>query len=212
MSTSSETASEPTQAIIDEFVGNAHGNFERVRELLEQYPAVLNANASWTETAIEAAAQVNRADIAQYLLAAGAPLEICTAAVLGQRERVAALLDADPGRAQATGAHGIPVLYFPTVGNHQAIAELLLARGADVNAGAGGTTPLHGAALFDRADMATWMLEHGADPNARNSEQQTPLRVALDRDHGAVAQALRAHGATEGEQPPTSQGEAGGMK
>ena len=187
-------SAEPTQAIIDEFVGNAHGDLARVQAILAQYPAIVNASASWRETAIEAAAQVGRADIADVLLAAGAPLAICTAAVFGKADVVARLLQDDPGQARTTGAHGIPALYFPVIGNHQAIADLLLAHGAEVNAGAGGTTPLHGAALFGRAEMAAWLLAHGADANSHNREGKTPLQVALDRNHDAVAAVLRAHG------------------
>jgi hypothetical protein len=62
------TNTEPTQELINDFVGNAHGNFDRVKALLEQYPSLINANASWTETAIQAAAQVGNVEIAEYLL------------------------------------------------------------------------------------------------------------------------------------------------
>jgi uncharacterized protein len=184
---------EPAQPTIDEFVGAAHGDFERVRSLLTAYPALLNARATWDEAALGAAAQMGRTDIAEYLLAAGAPLDICTAAMLGWGERVAALLDADPALAGATGAHGIPVLYFPVIRGHTGIAELLLARGADVNAGAGGTTALHGAALFGQPEMARWLLAHGAEAGARDYEGKTPLRVAEERDQAEVAAILRAH-------------------
>lgn len=187
-------STEPTQEIVDEFVGNAHGDLARVQAILAQYPSIVNASASWSETAIEAAAQMGRADIADLLLAAGAPLAICTAAVFGMADVVARLLAGDPAQARATGAHSIPALYFPVIGNHQSIADLLLVHGAEVNAGAGGTTPLHGAALFGRAEMAAWLLAHGADPNSRNYEDKTPLQVALDREHAAVAEVLRAHG------------------
>lgn len=188
-----ETA-EPPQEIVDEFVGNAHGDLARVQAILARYPGIVKASASWRETAIEAAAQMGRQDIADVLLTAGAPLDICTAAVFGKTDVVAQMLHDDPTQARATGAHGIPALYFPVIGNHQAIADLLLAHGAEVNTGAGGTTPLHGAALFGRAEMAAWLLAHGADPNSRNYEDKTPLQVALDREHAAVAEVLRAHG------------------
>ncbi|MCA1553614.1 MAG: hypothetical protein LC737_04465 [Chloroflexi bacterium] len=45
------------QSLVDEFVGVAHGNVTRVKELLQQHPALANANASWNETPIQAAAQ-----------------------------------------------------------------------------------------------------------------------------------------------------------
>ncbi len=188
---------QPAQSTIDEFVGVAHGDFDRVTALLAEYPALVHARATWDETALGAAAQVGRADIAQYLLAAGAPLDICTAAMLGQSERVAAMLDAEPAQAGATGAHGIPVLYYPVIRGHEDIAALLLARGADVNAGAGGTTALHGAALFGQPEMARWLLARGAHVNARDYEGKTPLRVAVERDQAEVAAILREHGGEE---------------
>lgn len=186
------------QPVIDEFVGVAHGDFPRLQELLTAHPGLLNADATWHETALEAAAQMGRVDIVEYLLAAGAPLDICTAAMLGRRADVAAFLAADPAAAHATGAHGSPVLYYPAIANHPAIAEDLLAHGADVNAGVGGNTPLHGAAMFGQAAMAAWLLDHGADPAARDSTGKTPLEVALDSNQAAVADLLRAHSPAPG--------------
>jgi ankyrin repeat protein len=191
------TPQTPDQPVVDEFVGNAHGNFARVRELLQEYPGVLNASATWHETAIEAAAQMGRADIARYLLDAGAPLDICTAAMLGQRDNVRALLEADPAQARATGAHGIALLYFPAIMGDVATAELLLAHGADANAGvAGAATPLHGAALFNQPALAEWLLDHGVQPSPADYEGKTPLAIAREREHAEVAAVLERYGAT----------------
>nr|MBI2904198.1 ankyrin repeat domain-containing protein [Chloroflexota bacterium] len=126
------TSPKPTQAIIDDFVGNAHGNFARVKELLDQYPSLVNANASWNETALAAAAQTGQKPIAELLLAAGAPMDICAAAMLGLTERVREFLHADPEAAHATGAHGIPVLYHAANRGNKDVAELLLAHDSDV--------------------------------------------------------------------------------
>jgi len=66
--------------LVQEFVGNAHGNKERVQELLEQEPALLQAAWDWGggdwETALGAAAHMGRQDIARYLLAQGARIDI----------------------------------------------------------------------------------------------------------------------------------------
>mgnify|MGYP003603946168 CR=1 FL=1 len=185
------------QDLIDEFVGNAHGNLARVQELLTQYPALLNAHASWDETALAAAAQVGRRDIAEYLLAAGAPLDICAAAMLGQIDAVTDFLRADPALAHATGAHGIPLLYHAAITNHIQVAGLLLTAGADVNQGRGVTTALHGAAQFDQASMAAWLLEHGADPSAHDREGQTPLEVATAAGHDTVVSLIQRYGARD---------------
>ena len=188
---------EPTQDIVDTFVGSAHGDFAKVKELLAQSPSLLNASASWVETAIEAAAQTGQVEIAEFLLEAGAPLSICTAAMLGHIERVAELLRADSNQANGQGAHGISVLYHAIIRGHTSIAQMLLDYGADVNAGAGGSPALHGAVMFNQPGPAEWLLAHGADVNILNYESRTPLKAALEMNREAVAEVLRAHGAKE---------------
>jgi ankyrin repeat protein len=189
---------ESAQDLIDEFVGVAHGDFARMKALLAEHPALLNARASFDETALEAAAQMGRRDMAEFLLAAGAPMDICTAAMLGLKERVEEFLRADPGQLKARGSHGIPAMYYPVITGHQDIAELLLAHGAEVNAGEGGSPPLHGAVMFGQVEMAVWLLAHGANVNVLNYERKTPLQVALDRGNTALADLLRQRGGTEG--------------
>ena len=185
---------EPKQALVDQFVGAAHGDLDTVKALLAQNPALLNRSASWGEVALGAAAQTGSRAIAEHLLAQGAPLDICTAAMLGRGETVAAMLPDEPGGANAAGAHGIPLLYHAAIGGHAEIAELLLAQGAAVNAGAGGSPALHGAVAFGRAEMVEWLLHHGADPNILNHENQTPAAAALARKQPEMAELLRAHG------------------
>ncbi len=181
----------PGQEIINEFIGAAHGDFKRVQALLEQYPSLINANASWTETAIQAAAQMGNAEIAEYLLAHGAPLDICTAAMLGMHSKVSELLAAEPAQAFARGAHGIPVLYFPVIRGYREIAELLLAHGSDVN-GEAGTTPLQGAVMFGQAGMLKWLLAHGANPQVKDYEGKTPLERAVEKGNAEIQEMLKA--------------------
>lgn len=185
------------QQVIDEFVGNAHGNFARVKELLAEYPAVLNAVASWRETAIGAATQMGHKDIAQFLLDHGAPLDIFTATIFGMTDRVKAFLQEDPGLVNATGPHGIPSLYYPGIHGTKDIAEILLDHGAQVNAGEGGYPPLHAAASFGQSEMAEWYLAHGANVNAPDYEGKTPLARAVERGHSDTAEILRRNGGTE---------------
>jgi ankyrin repeat protein len=155
---------ELTQSIVEECVGSAHGDLGRVRDLVERYPAVVNARAPWNETPIEAATQLGRTDIIEFLLSRGAPLDLFTACVLGRRDQVEAELDRDPERARAHGVHDLPILYFAAIGGQREVAELLLARGADVNDSVQAAAPIHGAVMGGSAEMVTWLLEHGADP------------------------------------------------
>ena len=183
--------------LIEDFVGNAHGNFARVKELLEGHPELLNTPAPWGETAIQAAAQMGNVPIAEYLIGKGAPVDICTATMLGLRDRVEAFLAADASQVKATGAHGIPLLYFPVIRGQREIAEFLLRRGAEVNAGASGVTPLHGAVMFAQVEMTRWLLEHGANPNLLNYEGKTSLKLAVEGAKGEIAAILRAGGGIE---------------
>src|SRR4030065_907104 len=181
----------PHQEIIDQFVGNAHGNLAVVKELLERYPSLINANASWTETAIEAAAQTGQVDIVNYLLDRGAEYDICTAAMVGNLDCVQEFIKEDTKLVNARGAHGIPLLYFTVIHARLDVAEFLLQQGADPNAASpGGITPLYSAVMFNQIKMAQWLLDHGADPNPKY-EDKTPLAIALEKEHTELIDVLK---------------------
>ncbi|HEU5423976.1 MAG TPA: hypothetical protein VFU72_10580 [Nitrolancea sp.] len=116
--------------LVQEFVGNAHGNLERVRELLRAQPALVNAAWDWGggdwETALGAAAHMGRRDIAAELLAHGARLDLFAAAMLGQVEIVRAILGAFPELRRASGPHGIPLLAHAQAGGEEAAAVVRL--------------------------------------------------------------------------------------
>ena len=116
--------------LVQEFVGNAHGNLERVRELLRAQPALVNAAWDWGggdwETALGAAAHMGRRDIAAELLAHGARLDLFAAAMLGEVEIVRAILGAFPELRRASGPHGIPLLAHAQAGGEEAAAVVRL--------------------------------------------------------------------------------------
>jgi len=187
----------PSQDMIDQFVGNAHGNLAKVKELLEQYPSIISANASWTETAVQAAAQTGQVDIVNYLVDHGAEYDICTAAMLGNLDCLEDFIAEDADTINARGAHGIPLLYFPVIHAKQAVAEYLLQHGADPNAAsADGITPLHSAVMFDQPKMAQWLLERGAEPNPKYNGK-TPLGLALEKNQADLVDVLRSQGGIE---------------
>jgi ankyrin repeat protein len=153
------------QAVIEECVGNAHGNLARVEELIGQYPAVVNARAPWNETPVEAATQMGNKPIIELLLRHGAPVDFFTACVLGRIEQVRTELAANPEQARARGVHELPPLYFAAIGGQPEVAELLLAAGTDVNAHCEAAAAIHGAVMGGSPDMVRWLIAHGADPN-----------------------------------------------
>jgi ankyrin repeat protein len=175
------------QPVVEELVGNAHGNLARVRELLDLNPAALNLRAPWNETAIEAAAQMGNKSILELLIERGAPVDFFTACVLGRMEDVQAELEADPSRVNARGVHDLPALYFAAIGGDRAIAELLLEGGADVNAKAESAAPIHGAVMGGSAEMVRLLLERGADPSLPDYQGRGARKLAEDMGRGEIA-------------------------
>jgi len=76
-----------------------------------------------------------------------------------------------------------------------AVAELLITKGADVNAkNKDGITPLHLAAAFGEKDVAEKLLARKAEVNARDNDGGTPLHYAVAQGREDVARLLRQHG------------------
>lgn len=114
--------------LVHEFVMNAHGDFNKVKSMLEAEPSLLNATWDWGggdfETALGAAAHTGQREIALYLLERGARLDIFAAAMLGELAIVQAILAIFPNAKDSDGAHGIPLLVHAKMGGEKAKAVL----------------------------------------------------------------------------------------
>lgn len=167
-----------SQAVIDECVGNAHGNLTRVRELVELHPGVVNARATWNETPIEAATQMGNRPMIEFLVERGAPVDFFTACVLGRTADVRRELEARPERARDRGVHELTSLYFAALGGHPEVAELLFAAGAGVNDRSPAAAPIHGAVIGRSVIMGRWLLDRGADPSLPDHEGRGARELA----------------------------------
>jgi ankyrin repeat protein/beta-lactamase regulating signal transducer with metallopeptidase domain len=87
-------------------------------------------------------------------------------------------------------------LHYAAVHGHRELAELLLSKGAEVNAkGNGGRTPLHNAARKGRREVVALLIAKGADVNAKQQNGRTSLHLAVDKGYKKVVKLLIAKGA-----------------
>lgn len=114
--------------------------------------------------------------------------------------QVQARLDARPDLVNAPSQrwHKTPLFYAVTYGVPKMI-DLLVARGADVNAAdVTGMRPLHSAAIWDKDEEAACLIAHGADVAAVDKFGDTPLHLAAIWGREDVAKVFLAHGASLG--------------
>lgn len=152
--------------------------------------------------------------------------KVFTAVAIGDRDRLKTLLEARPDLVNARNEEGDSLLLTAAYSGRKDVFELLLEKGAGVNVfeasalglsdrvgeflGADpslantyshdGWTPLHLASFFGRREVASVLLAHGADVNARSrstrfAKENTPLHAAAANKQIALAELLLAHGA-----------------
>lgn len=121
-------------ARVQSVVAASHGDFDRVRELVEEQPALAKASWDWGfgdwETPLGAASHTGRRDIADFLVAHGARPTIFSAAMMGDLPTVEAFLNANPGLHLLHGPHGISLVRHARVGGEDArpVLDFLLDR------------------------------------------------------------------------------------
>ena len=184
--------------LVRDFVIAGHGNLEKVRKMLEENPELLNASYAWSETdhetAIQGAAQVGSVLVAKYLLERGAPLEICTAAMLGRKDEVERRIRDNPENINSRGAHGIPLLPHAAWSRDLELVQYLFRNGAKD----GSSSALHNAVTRGDYDLVAWLSENATpDLNSKNFQGKTPLAVAIERQQKEIVQLLRQRGAHE---------------
>ena len=124
----SEAPPQLDPAKVQAFVAHAHGDFDAVRELLNEEPRLVNAAWDWGggdfESALGAAAHTGRKEIANFLLAKGSRLDLFAAAMLGKLDIVKAVILVFPDAIRTPGAHGIPLIAHAKMGGEDARAVL----------------------------------------------------------------------------------------
>jgi ankyrin repeat protein len=136
----------------------------------------------------------------EELLAGDPELDVFEAAAVGRAERLAELLDAEPGLVSAWAEDGFTPLHLAAFFRRPETARLLVERGALIDVVARNeelqVTPLQSAAAAREEETAALLLERGADPNAQQRGGFTPLHAAAQNGDEPLAELLLAHGAS----------------
>jgi ankyrin repeat protein len=153
-------------------------------------------------TPLTLAARRKAADIMAFLMERGASVSIVTAIHLGDRKRCAQELKRKPELVRLRDEEGTPLLHHAVEALQPQLVRLVLGHGGSTSdVDAKGETGLHRIADMRQvpqgpaAKMAGLLLDRGADPNARNWDDVTPLHQAVRARNIAVTKLLLAHGA-----------------
>jgi len=185
----------------DIFAAIERGDRARVEALARLDAACVNARNERGDSALLAAAYFGRRDILDLLIDRGAAVGLHEAAALGLKEPAVEHLRREPEAVNAYSHDGWTPLHLAAFFGHRDLAELLLERGADVNARsrsarfARENTPLHAAAANRQVAVAELLVARGADVNARDASGFTPLALAANSNSDLVMLLLMEHGA-----------------
>jgi ankyrin repeat protein len=174
------------------------GEFERVKAMVTANPTLIHARARTGESAILTAVYHQQKEIANLLVARGAPLTIFEACAAGELERVERLLEEDVLSVATFSDDGWTPLHLAAFFGHAKIVEALLARGADAlvrSHNHNGNTPLHAALAGNHKMVAGLLIGAGTDVNAADAGGWRPLHLAASNSNLDLMKQLIAQGA-----------------
>jgi len=167
------------------------GDVEQVKLLISK-GADVNAEDEEQKTPLHYAAKSGKMEVVQLLVEAGADVNVepgpLFVAVAKDHTTVAEYLIAHG--AVVNGGGGWTPLQEASYSSSIEMVELLIDKGADVNAGL--WTALHGAVSEGRRDIVELLIQKGADVNAG---PWTALHSAVNEGRKDIAEVLLANGA-----------------
>ena len=158
---------------LDIFEASAIGDTDRVRQIAENSPELVNSYGSDGFQPLGLACFFGHEEIASLLIASGAEIN-----------------------SHSNNPQQVMPLHSAVAGGHYEITRLLLENGAYVNSRQrGGFTPIHAAAQSGRPELVKLLVAHSADINVRAESGKSALDYARDGGHVEVMEYLRGRGA-----------------
>ncbi|HEX3526952.1 MAG TPA: ankyrin repeat domain-containing protein [Thermoanaerobaculia bacterium] len=159
--------------LVEAVFGGRPEDAQRVAELVEKVPRLINDLHPWGGTAVHATVRRGRTDLLFATLRSGPDFDLPSAAPESLTACRMAVEHPDPAVAEE-------------------LVDALAGNGGDPNAKQGdGWTVLHAAARAGNPEVIRLLLFDGADPEARMPDGQSALDVAVRLGHAEAAALLR---------------------
>jgi uncharacterized protein len=174
------------------------GDRDKAIELLGQDASLANAKNEHDLSATLMAAYYGHTELAQSIESQATRPTIFEAAAVGDLQRVAELVEADPQMVNAYAPDGFQPLGLAAFFGHLPVVDYLLIKGAEVNSPSQNdqkVMPLHSAVASQNVTIATTLLDQGAEVNARQNGQFTPLHGAAQNGQVEMVELLLEHDA-----------------
>jgi ankyrin repeat protein len=168
------------------------GDVKKVQALLQGDPKLANDKDNLGDTPLHVAALHGQVEVAQALIAAGAdvnaknnyapftPGDLWPYLSPSNHPDPVALLSVHALDQRDTQNGYTPLDLATFAARYKPLVELLVAKGANVNAQASsGATPLFWAILREQKDEVKFLIDHGANVNAADAYGDTILDVVL---------------------------------
>ena len=168
------------------------GDLDGVNQLLQQNPQLASGRPPGGEPPIMTALYRGRHAAIAALIAAGAEMDVFTAAGLGRLDDLRRSLKETS--VNAYSHDGWTPLHLASFFGHSDAARVLLDSGADVRAVSQNSlanTPLHAATAGKHSDVALLLYARGGDQFAIDAGGYTPLRIAEENGLASVVEAMR---------------------
>ena len=157
---------------LDVFDAASVGRTDRVAQLLDADPSLLNAYSKDGFFPLGLAAFFGHTDTVRLLLARGADV---------------AQVAKNPMRIQA--------IHAAVAGPTPDVAKLIVEAGAPINATQHkGWTALHEVVNKKNVELARYFLAHGADPRLQNDDGKSAIGLAADQGSADLLKVLKAQG------------------
>ncbi|XP_057322749.1 uncharacterized protein LOC130666094 [Microplitis mediator] len=167
-------------------------NYQAIAKMIIEKNTSINFRNEQGHSLLYTAAKNNQIDIIKLLLKLGARVKIGNSDVIvsavfsGHKNAVHTLITHGNININEKLKENMSLLQLAVINDHKNIAELLLEKGADVNAVCPDGTSLHLAASKGHYEMIKLLLDNNADSSIKDDKNRTAIEMALNDSHDHI--------------------------